>query len=66
MKKVPCIICLNLVETNDKKVVATICKNCLTSESIQETCKNFDKEKLDAVLKMVKEQTSINKFGEIV
>ena len=52
--KVPCIICLKRVETKDKKVVATLCKECSTPENIKELGQNFNKMQLKEVLKRVK------------
>jgi len=66
MKKIPCIVCLKLVETKDKKVIATVCNDCLTPKNIKNISKNFSNKKLQTVLKKTKDKTTINKFGEII
>lgn len=64
--KVPCIICLNKVEVNDSKIIATVCDSCLTDKNIEEICKNFTYEQLQEVLKKAKNIPNINEFGEII
>ena len=64
--KVPCIICLNKVEVNDSRIIATVCKNCLTDKNIEEIGKNFTLTKLKEILKKSKEQPTINEFGECI
>lgn len=64
--KVPCIICLNKVEVNDSKIIATICDACLTDKNIEEVGKNFTYEQLQEVLKKSKNIPNINEFGEII
>ena len=64
--KVPCIICLKSVEVKDKKVIAIVCKDCLTPENIKTIGKYFDNKSLQEVLKKAKDQISINKFGELI
>jgi hypothetical protein len=64
--KVPCIICLNKVEVNDSKIIATVCKNCLTDKNIEDVGKNFTLTKLKEILKKFKERPNINEYGEII
>lgn len=64
--KVPCIICLNKVEVQDQKIIATICSNCLTDKNIEEVGKSFTLAKLKEVLKKAKEKPDITDFGEVV
>ena len=66
MNKIPCIICLTKVDSNDPRILATICKNCLTDENIKNIGKNFGNEDLQKVLKKAKEMPEINEFGEII
>jgi hypothetical protein len=64
--EIPCIICLNKVEVNDPKIIATVCDTCLTDKNIEEIGKNFTLIKLKEVLKKAKDKTDINDFGEVV
>ena len=64
--KIPCIICLKQVETKDKRIIATVCKDCLTTINIKKIGKYFDNKSLRAVLKKAKDQTHINKYGEVI
>lgn len=64
--KVPCIICLKPVEVNDKKIVATVCKDCLTDKNIKKIGSTFTLKDLEEVLKKYKEQPKINKYGELI
>lgn len=64
--KVPCIICLNKVEVNDSKIIATVCDTCLTDKNIEDIGKNFTLIKLREVLKKSKDKPDITAFGEIV
>jgi protein-arginine kinase activator protein McsA len=64
--KVPCIICLNKIEVNDSKIIATVCDNCLTDKNIEEVGKNFTLTKLKEVLKKAKDKPDITDFGEVV
>ncbi len=64
--KVPCIICLNKVEVNDPKIIATVCDTCLTDKNIEEVGKNFTLTKLKDILKKAKDNPDITEFGEVV
>jgi hypothetical protein len=64
--KVPCIICLNKVEVQDQKIIATVCSNCLVNCNIDEIGKNFTLTKLKEVLKKSKEKPDITDFGDVV
>jgi hypothetical protein len=64
--KVPCIICLNKVEVNDQKIIATVCQNCLTDKNIEDIGKNFTLTKLKEILKKSKDKPEVNPYGEII
>ena len=64
--KVPCIICLNSVEVNDNKIIATVCDTCKTDKNIKKIGSSFTLKKLKEVLKKYKEQPKINQFGEVI
>lgn len=64
--KVPCIICLKPVEVNNNKIIATVCKTCLTDDNIKKIGSSFTIKKLNNILKKYNEQPKINKYGEII
>ena len=66
MKKVPCIICLSSVEVKDNRIIATVCKNCLTDKNIKKISSNFTIKKLEEVLKKYNELPQVNEFGEVI
>jgi len=64
--KVPCIICLKSIDVKDKKIIATICKNCLTDKNIKKIGSNFTLKDLDKLLKKYNEEPKITEYGELI
>lgn len=63
MKLIPCIICNELVKSDNKKVIAKICNNCNTG-NLSDTLKKIDYNKVKAIID--KQQLKLTKEGELI
>lgn len=69
-KKVPCIVCQELVQVVEKNIVATVCKGCVNKPEVNTILKKFDNKTLKTLLEKVDNPEyyclEVNEYGEII
>lgn len=66
MKKVPCIICRKLVDTDIAEVMATVCEEC-NKGNIDKVLKNLDYKTLKSMMPIVtSDGKMVNEYGEVI
>ena len=63
MKLVPCILCDEQVKSDNDKVIAKICENCLKFDDLTSILKKIDLKKIEEVLN---KKIILTKDGELI